>query len=184
MNTRNADRQTGREQAADESAPATLALRLLSVVPFVLLGALGVIATVSWFAVLVLGVGLDRGAVWSWAEGRPFGDSAGQVALLLLIGAACGAVVVVSIYATMRGFGDRQPAWFWPLSEAVCLLIGGTLLFAQARAPQTLSELGLTGLDWIFTLAVVTYSAVVIHLRWRHVRRAALPSSREDAHEK
>lgn len=174
MNTRDAGRQPGSVQAGDESSSSvTLALRLLSVVPFVLLGALGVIATVSWFVVLVLGVGLDRGPVWSWAEGRPFFESAGQVALLLLIGVACGGVVVISIYATLRGFGDRQPAWFWPLSEAVCLLVGGGLLFAQARAPQTLSELGLTGLDWIFTLAVVTYSAVVIHLRWRQARRTA-----------
>jgi len=183
MTTRNASRQPGGVQAADESSSATLALRLLSVVPFVLLGALGVIATVSWFVVLVLGVGLDRGSVWSWAEGRPFLDGAGQVALLLLIGVACGGVVVTSIYATLLGFGDRQPAWFWPLSEAICLLVGGGLLFAQARAPQMLSELGLTGLDWIFTLAVVTYSAVVLHLRWRQARRAALPSSREEAHE-
>lgn len=183
MNTRDAGRQPSSLREADESSSVTLALRLLSVVPFVLLGALGVIATVSWFVVLVLGVGLDRGAVWAWAAGRPFFEGAGQVVLLLLVGVACGGVVVLSIYATLRGFGDRQPAWFWPLSEAVCLLVGGGLLLAQAQTPQTLSEIGLTGLDWVFTLAVVTYSAVVIHLRWRQARRAAPPRAREEAHD-
>ena len=50
------------------------ALRLFSVLPFILFGAFSVIAFVAWIAVVVFGAGTDRGAVWQWAAGRGVGE--------------------------------------------------------------------------------------------------------------
>src|SRR5665647_1410848 len=72
--------------ARDAAPPAPeprLVLRVVSVIPFMLIGAFGVIATVAWVAVLVLGAGTDRGTVVAWARGKPVGEVVPQVLLLV-----------------------------------------------------------------------------------------------------
>ena len=83
------------------------ALRVLSVLPFILFGAFSVIAFVAWIAVVVFGAGTDRGTVWQWAAGRSAGEVVTQLALALVIGLIPVGVAVLSIWATLRGFSDR-----------------------------------------------------------------------------
>jgi hypothetical protein len=151
----------------DSRSDPSLTLRVLSVVPFMLAGAIGVIAVVAWLAVLVLGIGIDRGTVWQWAAGQPFGVVITQLGLLILVGVACAALVVGSIYATGIGFGTVQPRWFWALAEAICVALALALVAGKTVASDAMASIGLTGRDWFFALGVVVFSAIVIRMRHR-----------------
>ena len=160
-----------------------LALRVLSVTPFVLAGAIGVIALVAWLLVLVLGIGIDRGAAWQWAAGRPAGEVIVQVGLLILVGVACAALVVGSIYATGIGFNVAQPRWFWPLAEAVCVALALILVAGKTAAPDTMAALGLSGRDWFFALGVIVFSAIVIRMRHRRAKTTRGSDGRVEGHD-
>lgn len=160
-----------------------LTLRVLSVVPFVLAGAIGVIALVSWLLVLVLGIGIDRGAVWQWAAGRSAGEVIVQGGLLILVGAACAALVVASIYATGIGFSVAQPRWFWPLSEGICVALALILVAGRTVAPDTMAAIGLSGQDWFFALGVIVFSAIVIRMRRRRAKTTSGGDDRVEGHD-
>lgn len=144
-----------------------LLLRVVSVVPFIGLGALGVLALVSWVAVMVLGVGTGRGAVWTWARGRSAGDVLAQVALMLLIGAACAALTGLAIFATAYGVRPRQPAFFWRLSAAFFAGLVVLLAWGRAAYPALMRDLGLAGVNWWFVSACLVFSVAVAGLRLR-----------------
>ena len=144
-----------------------LVLRVVSVLPFVLGGAFGVIAFVAWIVMLVLGVGTDRGAVWTWAEGRPAGEVVVQVGLLILIGLACAGVVALSIYATAYGFRTRQPRHFWAVAAGRVLGSGVRPAPGALQFPEFMEDIGLTGGQWYFAFGVVAFAMIVVGLRMR-----------------
>jgi hypothetical protein len=153
--------------AASQRPMAGLVLRILSVIPFVALGVLGLLSLVAWAAVFVFGVGNPNGSVWTWAQGRPAGEVIWQVALMLLLGLACLGVAVGSMYATMAGVKERQPWWFWPTAQAV---FGGMLILLiwGARShPAGMAELGLGGVQWWVGFVWLAFSIVVAGLRMR-----------------
>ena len=98
--------------------PEDVALRALSVVPFVLVAALGVIALVGWVIVIVFGVSAPGNAasepVWRWAQGQSFGHVVGQLALAVGIGLIPVAVIVAGSWATIHGFRQDPHPLFWP----------------------------------------------------------------------
>jgi hypothetical protein len=156
-------------RAAQEPDPG-LVLRLASVLPFVLIGAFGVIAFVAWIVVFVFGVGLpgQQGQpVWKWAAGKPAGEVVGQVALMLVIGAVCAGVVVASIYATGYGVRARQPRRFWFVAQVFFSVLGFLLLAGRSAAPDFMREIGLSGGQWLFAFCLVAFSMVVVGLRMR-----------------
>lgn len=158
--------------ARDAAPPAPephLVLRVVSVIPFMLIGAFGVIATVAWVAVLVLGAGTDRGTVVAWARGKPVGEVVPQVLLLVLIGVICAGVVVVSIYATGYGVRALQPRRFWFVAQAVFSVLGCLLLVGPSIAPDFMKETGLTGRESFFAFGLIAFSMIVIGLRMRRV---------------
>lgn len=146
---------------------AGLVLRTVSVIPFVALGVLGVLSLVAWAAVFVFGVGNPNGAVWTWAQGRPAGEVLVQVALMLLLGLACLALAVGSIYATMLGVKEWQPWWFWPAAQAVFGVLAILLVWGGRAHPAAMEELGLTGLQYWFAFAWLAFSIVTAGLRMR-----------------
>jgi hypothetical protein len=156
-------------RAAQQRPAAGLVLRVVSVIPFVALGVLGVLSLVSWAAVFVFGVGNDNGAVWTWAQGRPLGEVIVQVALMLLLGLACLAVAVGSICATMIGVKERQPRWFWLVAQ---LVFGGLLILliwgSRAHA-DVMQQLELTGLTFWFMFVWLAFSMTVAGLRMRRL---------------
>ena len=169
-------------QFTERPAPAPV-LRVLSVIPFMLAGAVGVISLVAWLAVLVFGAGIDRGPVWQWAAGRSPGEALTQVGLLILVGIACAAVVVGSIFATGIGFGASQPPWFWPLSEGIAGLAGLGLLAGRTMAPDTMEAIGLVGRDWYFAAGVVVFSIIVLGMRRRREGGDEHPDERAENHD-
>ncbi|MEZ5125902.1 MAG: hypothetical protein R2826_06600 [Thermoleophilia bacterium] len=136
-------------------------------VPFVLLGAIAVLALVAWFLVLVLGIGTSRATAWNWAAGRPASEVIPQVALLFLVGLACAAVVLLSLYTTALGFKQTQPRGFW----AICEALAGGLLIAVAAGAITaradLLRLGVDVADFIVVAGLLAYAMIVFDMRRR-----------------
>ena len=156
-------------RGAEEHDPG-LVLRIASVLPFVLIGAFGVIAFVAWLVVFVFGVrppGQEGQPVWEWAAGKPAGQVAGQVALLLVIGVVCAGVVVASIYATGYGVRADQSRRFWFGAQAVFSVLGFLLLAGRSVAPGFMKEIGLSGSQWFFAFGLVAFSMIVVGLRMR-----------------
>jgi hypothetical protein len=159
---------SARDAARPPAPEPHLVLRVVSVIPFILAGAFGVIATVAWVAVLVLGAGTGRGNVLSWARGKPAGEVVLQVLLLVLIGVACAGVVVASIYATGYGVRAAQPRRFWFVAQAFFSVLGFLLLAGRSFAPTFMKEIGLTGREWFFAFGLVAFAMIVVGLRMRH----------------
>jgi hypothetical protein len=156
-------------RAAQEHDPG-LVLRIASVLPFVLVGAFGVIAFVAWIVVFIFGVrpaGQKSQPVWEWATGKPAGEVVPQVLLLVLIGVVCAGVVVASIYATGYGVRARQPRRFWFVAQAVFSVLGFLLLAGRSISPGFMKEIGLTGREWYFAFGVIAFSMIVIGMRMR-----------------
>jgi hypothetical protein len=153
--------------SAAQQPGSGIVLRALSVIPFVALGVLGVLALVAWVAVFVFGVGNINGAVWTWAHGKPAAEVVTQVALLLLLGLACAAVAGLSIFATAYGFKERQPRFFWPAAETLWGALLVLLVWASASHPALMRDLGLTGVQWWFTFLWLAFAMVVAGLRLR-----------------
>jgi hypothetical protein len=156
------------------------ALRVFSVLPFILFGAFSVIAFVAWIAVVVFGAGTDRGTLWQWAAGRSAGEVVSQVALAVVIGAVPVAVTVLSIWATMRGTSDRPQLFFWLSTEIVFAAAALALVLGRMQWPEFMDSIALEGTQWWFAFVVVAYSMTVAHLRVRR-DRSRLAAEDEDA---
>ncbi|MFA4966344.1 MAG: hypothetical protein WC709_12040 [Thermoleophilia bacterium] len=149
------------------------ALRVLSVLPFILFGAIAVIAFVAWIGLVVFGLGADQEAIWRWASGRSSAEVLAQVALAAGIGLGPVAVLLLTMWATMRGFGEQPALYFWLFAEIVFAALGLALVAGRTQWPGFMESIGLAGAQWWFAFAIVGYSMIVAHLRARGERRAA-----------
>jgi hypothetical protein len=156
---------------ASQAPRPQFALRLLSVLPFVLFGAFSVIAFVAWIAVVVFGAGTDRGSVWQWAAGRGVGEVVSQSALAILIGLVLVAVVILSMWATLRGFSGSPALHFWLLTELVFVGAALALVLGRVQWPEFMASIALKDTEWWFAFVVVAYSMTMAHLRLRRDRR-------------
>jgi len=147
------------------------ALRVFSVLPFILFGAFSVIAFVAWIAVVIFGSGTDRGAVWQWAAGRGVGEIVSQLALAIVIGLIPVGVAVLSMWATLRGFSDSPAIFFWLFTEIVFAAGALALVVGRMKWPELMESVALKGTEWWFAFAVVAYSMTMAHLRVRRDRR-------------
>ena len=155
------------------------ALRVLSVLPFILFGAFSVIAFVSWVAVVIFGAGTDRGTLWQWAAGRSAGEVISQVALAIVIGLIPVGIAVLSIWATLRGFSDEPALYFWLFTEIIFAAAALALVVGRAKWPAFMDSVALKGTEWWFAFVIVAYSMTVAHLRVRRDRRTL---AAEDEH--
>ncbi|MCX6372438.1 MAG: hypothetical protein NTX16_05030 [Actinobacteria bacterium] len=147
------------------------ALRLFSVLPFILFGAFSVIALVAWIAVVVFGAGTSRGAVWQWAAGRSVGEVLSQLALAVVIGLIPVGVAVLSMWATLRGFSGSPALFFWLFTEVVFAAAALVLVLGRVQWPEFMASIALKGTEWWFAFVVVAYSMTMAHLRVRRDRR-------------
>jgi hypothetical protein len=147
------------------------ALRVLSVLPFILFGAFSVIAFVSWIAVVIFGAGTDRGAVWQWAAGRSAGEVVSQLALALVIGLIPAGVAVLSIWATSCGFRESPALYFWLFTEIIFVAAALALVLGRVQWPELMQSIALKDTEWWFAFLVVAYSMTMAHLRVRRDRR-------------
>jgi hypothetical protein len=144
-----------------------IVLRVLTVIPFMITGILGLIALVSWIAIVVFGVGTSRGTLWHWVAGRPAREVASQLALASLIGLACAAVAGLSVYAASYAVRERQPRYFWQVSQAVFSALALLLVIGGRVYPHVMSDIGLTGGSWWVAFAILAYAIIVIGVRIR-----------------
>jgi hypothetical protein len=154
-----------------EESVGSLLLRGASVVPFVMLGVMAVIAVVAWVLVFVFGLGLEEGPVWDWAEGRSGWEVISQVGLALLAGLVPVGVLVLSMLATSYGVRERQAAWFWPLTQVVFMAVVLLLVALDQYRPGALADAGISGRDWWLIFGWAAYAVVMSGLRMRAARR-------------
>ncbi len=158
-------------RAAEEAHPG-FGLRLVSIIPFGLIGAFSVIAVVAWFAVVILGQGTDRGTLWAWASGRPAGEVITQVALAVALGLIPVALLVLCTWATMRGFDTEPALYFWLFTEVTFAALALALVLGRVEYPESMRSVALSGREWWFALAIVGFGMTTAHLRAARDRKA------------
>ncbi len=140
-------------------------LRILSVTPFLVLGVVAVIALFSWALLFVFGFG-EQETLWKWASGRPAGEVFTGLVVVLGLGLACAAVLVLAIWAALYGFREDASAGFWlvwqglALAALCALVIVETLAAARAAA-------GLRTTEVVLIAAALAGSIALFHLRRR-----------------
>lgn len=156
-----------------EESLGSLLLRGASVVPFLMLGVMAVIAVLTWILVFVFGVGVAAEPIWEWVSGRSFGEVVVQFGLALLGLLAAVAVLVLSMLATSYGARRRQAAWFWPLTQIVFTAVALGLVALDHLRPGLLADLGVAGRDWWLVFGWAAYAVLMAGLRMRAAGKAS-----------
>ena len=162
----------GDEEAAagPEGASADIVLRALSVLPFLLVAAIGLIAIVSWVLIIVFGAGSAE-PIWDAVAGMSGGELVWQLLLAVLIGVAALLVTVLGSWATAHGFREDSGRPFWIMTQGVWGLVAVGLVYAERTWDTSLQDLGLSGLEWWFGLGVVAFAMILAGVRLRRAPR-------------
>jgi len=145
-------------------------LRVVSVVPFVMIGALAAIAAVVLPLVIIIGPG-SLEPIWREGRGRSAGWYAVAVAEVVGLELVMLGVVRLSIWATTHGVRERPKPWFFPLVLAMALAGVAALVVLKVAAPASLARAGVSTADWLVLLLAVGCTAVLAALRVRQARR-------------
>jgi hypothetical protein len=146
-------------------------LRAFSVVPFLLVAALGLIGAISWVLVIVLGIGSSE-PIWRAARGVSLGEFLWQALLAVLIGLAPILIALGGSWATAHGFGETSGRPFWTAVEGVWGLVAMGLVYVDRARQEWLDDLGLSRLDWWFAFGVVAFAMILAGMRLRRAPRA------------
>jgi hypothetical protein len=145
------------------------AVRGLSVVPFALVAALGLIAAISWALLIVFGLGGGE-PIWDWAKGHTLGHVLAQILLAVGIGLMPVAVTLLASWAVIHGFRQHPSRYFWPAAQVFWGVIMIGLVVVDRARHQWLDSIGLTATDWWFGFAVVAFAMIMAGLRLRAQR--------------
>lgn len=148
-----------------------LALRIVSVIPFIFGGVVGAIALASWVLIFLLGFG-DQETIWAWASGRPASEVVTQVALVLLLGLASLAVAGTALWAALHGFHGESGRVFWTAAQLVLGLSALGMVAVDRFSPEVFDGIGLGTFDWWLLFALVALGLVTARLRTRVARAA------------
>jgi hypothetical protein len=143
-----------------------LLLRLVSIVPFLLLAVSGIVATIGWFLIIVLGGG-RRDPIWAWAASRSARDAVPQIAAAVGLGIFVFGIVMVSMWAALHGLEATSGKLFWRLAEAAFFLLAVTLTVVVATQPDFVGELGMSRGEWLLGFGFIGFSLSVFRLRER-----------------
>ncbi len=105
-------------EAGPEGPTVDVVIRALSVIPFVLAAALGLIAIVSWVLIIVLGVG-SGDPIWQVAKGLSAAELLWQLLLAILIAILPAGVTLIASWATVRGFREDSSRTFWTVVQGL-----------------------------------------------------------------
>jgi hypothetical protein len=144
-------------------------LRLVSIVPFLVGGVVGVIALVGWAFLFVFGAG-DQETIWAWASGRPAGEVVTQVALVLLLGMGAMALTVGAMWAGLHGFTVGSGVVFWTSVQMVFGLLAIGMVAMDRLVPDVAEDAGLGTAEWWLLFAMVALGLVAARLRARAAR--------------
>jgi hypothetical protein len=160
------------ERAAGPEGPsADIVVRALSVVPFLLLAAFGLIGVISWVLIILFGVG-DGDPIWVAAKGLSFGHLVWQLVLAILIGLIPLLVVLGASWATSRGFGADASRTFWTVVQALWGLAGIGLIALRQFRQAWLSDAGFSGFNWWFLFGMVAFAMILAGMRLRRAPRS------------
>jgi len=150
-------------------------LRALSVVPFILVAAFGVIALVGWVFVIVFGVAApgneNSEPIWRWVQEQSLADVLTQLALAVGIGLIPLAVMLVAGWATIHGFRSDPHPLFWPLTQLFWGIVAISLVVLDRARQDVIVELGVSRLDWWFAFLMVAAAMILAGVRLRRLRR-------------
>jgi hypothetical protein len=144
-------------------------LRGLSVVPFALFAALGLIAAISWALVIVFGLGGGE-PIWNWAKGHTLAHVLGQLLLAVGIGLIPVGVTVLASWAVIHGFRERPSRYFWPAAQLFWSVLAVGLVYVSRARHEWLDAIGLNATDRWFGFAVVAFAMITAGLRIRAQR--------------
>jgi hypothetical protein len=162
------------ERAVGPEGPTVdLVLRGLSIVPLLLVAALGLIAVVSWVLILVLGVGSGE-PIWESVQGVSLGKLLEQIVVAILIGLAPLVVTVVASWAAARGFREDSSRTFWTIIQSLWGLAAVGLVVVDRARHEWLDAWGFSALDWWFAFSVVAFAMIVAGLRLRRAPRSGM----------
>ena len=159
-------------------------LRALSVAPFVLVGALGLMATIGWMVVVVFGLAApgsrSAGPVWRWAQGQDPWHVLWQLVLAVGIGLIPLTITLAAGWATVHGFRRRPHALFWPTAQLFWGIVAIGLIAADRLYSASMDDLGVGTLDRWFGFLLVAAAAILAGVRHRRERRERLQEGKED----
>jgi hypothetical protein len=160
------------ERAAGPEGPsADVVIRALSVIPFVLTAALGLIAIVSWGLIIVLGVG-SGDPIWQAAQGLSVAELLWQLLLVILIALIPAGVTLIASWATVRGFREDSSRTFWTVVQGLWGLAAVGLVVVDRTRQTWGEEMGFSALDWWFMFGVVAFAMILAGVRLRRAPRA------------
>jgi hypothetical protein len=144
-------------------------LRGLSVVPFALVAAIGLIAAISWPLVIVFGLGGGE-PIWAWAKGHSLAHVFGQFLLAVGIGLIPVGVMLLASWAMIHGFREWPSPYFWPVAQVFWSVLAVGLVYVDRARHEWLHSIGLNATDWWFGFAVVAFAMIMAGLRIRAQR--------------
>ncbi len=158
----------------EEAGPypgSDLFLRALSIIPFLIAAALGLIGVVGWVVVMLLGAGSGQ-PVWRAVRGLSPASLVWESALVLSLGLACLAVIVLASWAAAHGFGEGSGRTFWRVTQGLWGLTMVGIVLLWRAAPHWIVESGFASTDVWFAFAVVAYAVVIAGIRLRRAPRS------------
>jgi hypothetical protein len=160
------------ERAAGPEGPsADVVLRALSVVPFLLAAAVGLIAIISWVLIIVFGVGSAE-PIWESVQGLSGTELAWQLLLAVAIGVVAALITLAASWATAHGFREDAGRPFWTMVQAAWGLVAVGLVYLAQTKGGWLEDVGLSRVDWWFGLLVVAFAMILAGVRLRRAPRA------------
>jgi hypothetical protein len=157
--------------AGPEGASVDIVVRALSVIPFLLVAALGLIGIVSWVLIVVLGIG-GGDPIWVAAQGLSTWELLWQLLLAVLIGLAPLLVTLAASWATARGFGEGSGRTFWTITQGLWGLAGLGLVYVARVREDLLGDFELSATDWWFAFGVVAFAMIFAGVRLRRAPRS------------
>jgi hypothetical protein len=159
------------ERAVGPDGPSVdIVLRALSVVPFLLVAAVGLIATISWVLLIVFGVGSSE-PIWEAVQGLSATELVWQLFLAVVIGIVPALVTIGASWATAHGFREDAGHLFWTLTQAAWGLAAIGLVYLARAKGGWLEEAGFSSVDWWFGLLVVAFAMILAGVRLRRAPR-------------
>jgi hypothetical protein len=160
------------ERAVGPDGPSSdVVIRTLSVLPFILVAALGLIGVISWVLIIVLGVG-SGDPIWVVARGLSVAELLWQSLLAVLIGLVPLAITLVASWTASHGFSADAGRPFWTVVQAVWGLAAVGLVVVDRTRQAWIEEMGFSSLDWWFMFGMVAFGMILAGVRLRRAPRA------------
>jgi hypothetical protein len=160
------------EEAVGPGAPGSdVVIRALSVIPFLLVAAMGLIGVVSWVLILLFGIGGGE-PIWRSVQGMSALELLWQVLLAVLVGLACVGATLVASWATARGFREDSGRVFWTVTQGLWGLVLIGVVYLWRTSPAWLRDFQLGTTDWWFAFGVVAFAMILAGVRLRRAPRS------------